>query len=142
MMKRLYRSRKEKKIEGVCGGIAEYFEVDPTLIRVIAVVFLFVGGAALIAYIVGAIIIPLQPLDERSSDERTQQTIPTRGSEGNVSHIGSLIIGVLLILFGVHSLLRHIPYYRRFYELARDFWPVALIVIGLLVILRSVRKYS
>lgn len=59
--KRLYRSRKDVMICGVCGGIAEYFEVDPTLVRLIAVALVFGWGSGLIAYFVGAIIIPKDP---------------------------------------------------------------------------------
>ena len=61
-MKKLYKSRKNKVVDGVCGGIAEYLDVDPVLIRLIAVLFFFTGGATLIAYIVGMIIMPNQPL--------------------------------------------------------------------------------
>lgn len=56
--KRLYRSSREKMICGVCGGIGEYFNIDPTLIRLAWVIGTFWFGAGLIAYLVAAIIIP------------------------------------------------------------------------------------
>ena len=56
--KKLYRSDENKMIAGVCGGIAEYFGVDPTLIRLAWVVFSLLGGSGLLAYILAAIIIP------------------------------------------------------------------------------------
>ena len=58
--KRLYRSRKEKVIAGVCGGLAEYFGVDPTLIRLIFVLFLLVGGSAFLVYLAMWLIVPLE----------------------------------------------------------------------------------
>lgn len=58
MKKRLYKSRTDKKVCGVCGGIANYFDVDPTVIRLIWVIFTLVGGSGLIAYIIAAIIMP------------------------------------------------------------------------------------
>ena len=58
MKKRLYKSSTDKKVCGVCGGIANYFDVDPTVIRLIWVIFTLVGGSALIAYIIAAIIMP------------------------------------------------------------------------------------
>ena len=58
MKKRLYKSDKDKKVCGVCGGIANYFDVDPTVIRLIWVIFTLVGGSGLIAYIIAAIIMP------------------------------------------------------------------------------------
>ena len=60
MNKRLYKSRDEKMIVGVCGGIAEYFDIEPTLVRLIWAVFGATGGGIL-AYIVAAIIIPTRP---------------------------------------------------------------------------------
>ena len=59
-IKRLYRSKKNRMIGGVCGGIGEYFNVDPTLIRLVWILFLFAGGAGLLAYIIAWIIIPLE----------------------------------------------------------------------------------
>ena len=61
MTKRLYRSKRDVLICGVCGGIAEYFDIDPTIVRLVAVVLVFGWGSGLIAYLVGAIIIPKNP---------------------------------------------------------------------------------
>ena len=58
MKKRLYKSSTDIKVCGVCGGIANYFDVDPTVIRLIWVIFTLVGGSGLIAYIIAAIIMP------------------------------------------------------------------------------------
>lgn len=54
--KRLYKSRTSKKLCGVCGGIAEYLEVDPTVVRLIAILLFFGFGVGLLAYIVAALI--------------------------------------------------------------------------------------
>ena len=61
MTKRLYRSKRDVMICGVCGGIAEYFDIDPTIVRLVAVVLVFGWGSGLIACLVGAIIIPKNP---------------------------------------------------------------------------------
>jgi len=58
--KRLYRSTRDKVICGVCGGIAEYINIDPTVVRLLWVIFSFMGGAGIIAYIIAAIIMPVQ----------------------------------------------------------------------------------
>ena len=60
-VKRLYRSEQDKMLLGVCGGIGEYLDVDPTLIRLLWAVFACTG-TGIVAYIVAAIIIPLRPL--------------------------------------------------------------------------------
>ena len=58
--KRLYKSSTNRVLCGVCGGIGEYFNVDPTIIRLIFVLFVFGVGSGLLAYIVAAIIMPEQ----------------------------------------------------------------------------------
>ena len=58
MKKRLYKSIANRKICGVCGGIAEYFELDPTIIRLAWILFTALGGSGIIAYIVAALVIP------------------------------------------------------------------------------------
>ena len=67
MMKRVYRSRHDKIIAGVCGGLGNYFGVDPVLIRLGCVLSTFLGGAGLVAYIVAWIIIPKEPLGQINS---------------------------------------------------------------------------
>lgn len=61
MGKKLYKSNKNKMLDGVCGGIAEYFNIDPTLVRLSWVVFCALGGSGVLAYIVAALIIPRDP---------------------------------------------------------------------------------
>jgi phage shock protein C len=61
MEKRLYLSETNKKIGGVCGGIGEYFNIDPTLIRLAWVILIFAGGTGLLAYFVAWAIIPRRP---------------------------------------------------------------------------------
>ncbi len=56
--KRLYKSNTNKMIAGVCGGIAEYINLDPTVVRLLWVLFSLMGGAGVIAYIIAAIIMP------------------------------------------------------------------------------------
>ena len=63
MEKRLYKSNKNKMIDGVCGGVAEYFNLDPTLVRLGWVVFCALGGCGILAYIIAAIIIPRNPIE-------------------------------------------------------------------------------
>ena len=63
MEKRLYKSNQNKVLDGVCGGIAEYFNIDPTLVRLGWVVFCALGGSGLLAYIIMAIIMPSRPIE-------------------------------------------------------------------------------
>ena len=68
-MKKLNRSRDERMIAGVCGGIGEYFDIDPTLIRLLAVAFILAGGSGILGYIVGWIIIPEAPVTPRQQPD-------------------------------------------------------------------------
>ena len=59
--KKLYKSSKNKMIDGVCAGVAEYFNIDPTLVRIGLVLFSAMGGAGILAYIIMAIVMPRNP---------------------------------------------------------------------------------
>ena len=61
-IKRLYRSVNNRVIAGVCGGLGNYLNVDPVLLRVLWAVFFLAGGAGLLAYIIAWIIIPEEPV--------------------------------------------------------------------------------
>lgn len=58
MKKRLYKIEEEKKLCGVCGGIAEYFDLDPTLIRLLWIILIFCAGTGILAYFIAALIMP------------------------------------------------------------------------------------
>lgn len=61
MEKKLYRSRKEKKMAGVCGGIATFFKIDPTIVRLIWVLAVLCAGTGVVLYIACALVIPEEP---------------------------------------------------------------------------------
>ena len=62
MEKKLYKSNQNKMLDGVCGGIAEYFGIDPTVVRLIWARFSLMGGCGILAYIIAAVIIPRNPV--------------------------------------------------------------------------------
>ena len=59
--RKLYRSKTDRKVAGVCGGLAQYFNIDPTLIRVLFVVLAILGGSGLLLYLALWIIVPTEP---------------------------------------------------------------------------------
>jgi phage shock protein C len=73
-MKRLYRSRNEEMIAGVCGGLAEYLNVDPTVIRLVFLLLLFAGGGGLFLYVVLWVIMPLEPVSDSRTVEVQEKT--------------------------------------------------------------------
>ncbi|MDD6265425.1 MAG: PspC domain-containing protein [Clostridia bacterium] len=61
MNKRLYKSNKNRMLAGICGGIAEYFDFDPSLVRLGWILFCALGGSGILAYIIASIVIPRNP---------------------------------------------------------------------------------
>ncbi len=64
MKKKLYKSKVNKKICGVCGGIAEYFDFDSTIVRLAWILFTVLGGSGIIAYIIAALVMPGETEEE------------------------------------------------------------------------------
>jgi len=151
-MKRLYRSRKDKVISGLCGGIGEYFNVDPVIIRVLAVFLTFWGGSGVLAYIVGVIVVPLQPLEAEESEApvAAEQKAPVINEKpdlpvGRSAETGALIIGIVLVVLGGIFLLRNVPLFDDYYwwfrhHIGRLLWPSILIAVGAFMIIRGAKK--
>ena len=89
---RLYRSRTERMIGGVCGGVAEYFNVDITLVRIIWVISIFAQGLGVVVYLAGLIIIPDNP-----------STSATQVKKSKAAENTMLIIGAVIIALGVYA---------------------------------------
>ena len=148
-MKKLYRSRRNRMIGGVCGGIAEYFNIDPVIVRVAAVALFFMGGSALLAYVIGLIVIPSEPF-ELAAAEKQQESQPKVPSAPVVASKRSsdavpLFLGIFLIVIGIGFLLHNLPIFNPFYWQVRHFirhffWPSLLIVSGIFIIARGWKK--
>jgi phage shock protein C len=120
MQKKLYRSNTNRVIAGVCGGIGEYFGLDPTLVRIITILLVLLPGINIIAYIIAWIIIPLRPLEMELTEEETTLTPLNR-----------YLPGVVLIFFGLLLLFREFIFYFHW----GDIWPLLLIGAGVALIL-------
>jgi len=128
MKKKLYRSRKDQVIGGVCGGIAEYFGVDPIMVRLLAVFAVLFGGGGVLAYIIMWVIVPERPKgyveDEISYDDE---------EDGEKKYDSQMVFGVGLIGLGVYlAVARYIPW-----DLGEYFWPAVLIVGGIFMLTRG-----
>ncbi|MFC2088382.1 PspC domain-containing protein [Calditrichota bacterium] len=119
--KKLYRSQSNRMIAGVCGGIAEYFNIDPTLVRIIVIAIALFGGVGILAYIAAIVIVPSNP-----------ETTSTAGGEPIIKD-KSLFWGSLLIILGVFFLLRQtgIWYGFEFWRIPWQMvWAFFLIAVG------------
>ena len=139
MTKRLYRSSRSKILGGVCGGLGDYFDIDPTLIRLFAVLALFFSdGAVFVAYIVAWIIMPLRLPGAEPSQPSEAPSGPQAAAAGVDDPMWhSFLPGVILIALGGLLLLRQYFYWWNL----GDFWPVVLILLGVgLIVFKGTRR--
>ena len=80
-MKKLYRSRSDEMIAGVCGGLAEYLDIDPTIVRLVFVILLFAGLGGLWIYLVLWVITPLEPTASAETVEVVEKKEPEEPGE-------------------------------------------------------------
>lgn len=150
MTEKLYRSGREKMIGGVCGGLAEYFRVDVTLVRLIALVAMFAGGVGFLAYLVAWVIIPQNPIEQEGfagnykrgvSDVVNDMVSDVEEAARGFSHperheSRSKIAGIVLVVLGVLFLLER--WFPLWFSMSK-MWPVILIMIGAAIIWRGER---
>lgn len=152
--RRLKRSSQDKMLFGVAGGIAEYFDIDPVLVRVGFVLLTFVNLLGLIGYVILATVTPKSEVSVPDAGDTARQNISDmpgelasagrRAGEQLRSHAYGgarwlLIAGAVLIVTGVWFLL--VNFGIRSIFLAA-FWPMALIVAGGLLLLLALRRGS
>lgn len=147
MEKRLYRSKKDRVLFGVCGGIGEYLDVDSTLIRIVLVLLIFAWGTGILVYIICAIIIPENPYQHKE-ESIEKESIDTNAIETEITGhaIGAYsdrlktkkrneeAIGLILIVLGALFLLHNFVPWFNFGKL----WPLILIAIGLIILFRNI----
>lgn len=142
MKKRLYRSQSDRMLWGVCGGLAEYFNVDPTIVRLISVLLLFLGGFVILAYIICAIIIPLEPSKATTTPGADKNSAGpgdiTGKKNAEAQYHEHVTIGLILIIVGILFLAGLFNLFWWFHW--GGFWAFALVLIGVLIVLAS-RKH-
>ncbi len=142
-MKRLFRSRKEKLIGGVCGGLANYFAIDPVIVRIFFVILFFLKGIGLISYIVCWIVMP----EERhTADYNTdaEDSTSSYDRQKSGSHQGALVTGIILVALGTLFLLNSLNLIDNIMwwltdTLSTFLIPLLVIGAGLALILRNRR---
>lgn len=141
MAKTLYRSKINKMLGGVCGGIAEYFDIDPTIVRLIWLATVLFGGTGVLLYIIAWIIIPENPYQNvnngnkiENPGENHQNQLQNNDAEGEKKsqQNNAFLGGLILIFIGVIFLInKFIPWFN--WSLI---WPIFLILIGIAIILK------
>lgn len=160
-MPKLHRSQTDKIIAGVCGGLAEYFEIDSTIIRLLFILVVALGGSGILVYLVLWVLLPKSPseslnlngerlkdfaqeLKERAQDLKKEFVKESpkespRAATREVRKRRSGLFGWLLIILGALFLFNNFfPLSFGFY--AVRYWPLLLVIIGLILISRANNK--
>jgi len=159
MEKRLQRNEQDKVLAGVCAGLADYFEVDPTWVRVAFVVAVFAGFSGALAYLVLWIAVPAKPFvpynsgfNPYSTDYRVYEE-KKFSSASNPNYLksaepfppniapkpegnGKLIFGLIFIAFGAFFLLDEFHLIPNWFDLGK-LWPLVFIIPGIMMILKA-----
>jgi phage shock protein C len=133
-IRKLYRSRRQKMIAGVCGGLAEFLGVDVTLIRLLWLVAALINGTGVVAYLICLMLMKENP------DPTTESAAPS------AMYRPEMVAGVAFIILGTAFMLRNLTgldwwlpwHWHHFLHISiRDIWPLILIVLGAGILLRS-----
>ena len=127
-MDRLYKSDKDKVFEGVCGGIGEYFNIDPVIIRLMWVVLVVFGGTGIVAYIIAMLIIPKHP--ELGTEEVTPESEITPETYSNRFWGIIMMAAGILLLFGIVGPIADV-FAGIAMAMGHVLWPVLIIGLGL-----------
>jgi len=143
--RRLYRSRDDRMLFGVAGGMAKYFDQDPALVRLVWAVLILAAGVGLLLYIIAAIVVPEEPLGAVAEGGAATAGSPGGGSAGpggasarprSGSGGGAVVLGVILVVIGAWFLLR-----RVVPELDTGLlWPILLVGLGAALLLGAMRR--
>lgn len=138
MNRRLYRCRHDRKLAGVAAGVAEFFDLDPTLVRILWFLTIFVGGLGILVYIGLAIIVPLEPLTEGEATAEAAGVTESHRHARRGSGRATTFIGFVLILFGALAFIDVLL--PAWSDSWRYLWPAFLVGIGALLVAGAVRR--
>lgn len=153
MSTRITKSKTDKVIDGVCGGLAEYFGIDPVLVRLVFVLLVFIDGLGLVLYIILAIIMPQAEKLDQSPKETIRENVQEIGERVKEAGegLGAALskktdekplhrgrwLGVFLILLGIFFLLDNLGLIKW---IDKDLiWPIILIFIGAWLLIKRWR---
>jgi phage shock protein C len=141
--KQLHRSNTNRVIAGVCGGLAEYFEIDPAVLRILFVLFTFFGGSGVLLYIVMWIIMPSgetkvlskEGLSNTVVEMKSRATEIVQGFNSTDKSKDKKWLSIFLVALGAMFLVRNLGFFDLFN--IDKMWPLILILIGLALLYKK-----
>ena len=152
MNRRLYRCNHDRRLAGVAAGLAEYLDIDVTLVRVIWVVSIFFGGFGLLLYLLMALVVPSEPEGYAATDPLTPEGVtgttaapgaypaPHRHANPRGRGIGLDFIGIVLILCGALAMVDNLA--PGWADRGRFLGPAFILSIGVVLIVMATRRRS
>ena len=141
IMKKLYRSRENKVLAGVCGGIGEYFEIDPVIVRLIWIVLTMIWGFGFFLYIIAIFLIPLEPKEIKIQDVSTspqESKKDYRHLEDSDRNIVITLLALFFIVLGIMVVVGIVvPSTYVFRNIIKGILGVTMIIIGIYLVFRS-----
>ncbi|MGE5410643.1 MAG: PspC domain-containing protein, partial [Clostridiales bacterium] len=141
---RLYRSKKNKIILGVCSGLGKYFNIDPVIFRLLFILSLLLGGWGILVYFIAGIVLPYNPADSQqlqadkfSSHAEASSTETAEEKINSMRENTRMVVGSSLILLGLFALLKStgLISYFSFFGLSNEIiMPIGLIAVGIFLI--------
>jgi len=140
LVKNLYRSDENRIIGGVCGGLGEYFNLDPVFIRVIFLLLALFGGSGIPIYFVLWLIVPDKSQLENDQEKTVQENIEeikTKTKNFTKENNFKKLFGIFLVAVGIVLLMENFGFY--FLSYFWKFWPVLIIVLGFFIVFKNER---
>lgn len=142
--KTLYRSCKNRILGGVAAGLGEYFDIDPTLIRLLFVISVIPGGLGVIIYLASWLIVPNDPKcqDHKKPEEEIKEAANDFAKQAKENFKdtkhgdGRAILGFIIMAIGALLLIKNLTGI----DVWANFWPIALIIVGLALLIKSAKR--
>ena len=144
MRSRLYRSRSDRMLFGVAGGMADWLDLDPSLVRLVWALLVLAGGVGLLLYVVAAIVIPEEPLGAATATEAGTDSPPDewssrrearRAARAQRDGSGGILVGIVLVVVGAWFLV------ARFVKIDSDLLvPAGLIIVGGALVIGAISR--
>lgn len=133
----LYRSETDRYLGGVCGGIGEYFNIDSTIVRLLFIASILLGGSGVLVYLILWLIIPSASADQKNTREaamtKAKEPKPVDAEQNRIRN-SRAVFGLFLIGLGIIMLLENFGIGR--YLMLDKTWPSIFIILGLMVLSR------